>query len=81
MRSSPSYGASSAAVEEEGHMGVLLGLGDAQLGLTLLGKILAKDVLQALPAKGHMHVRHVPSVLGHADIIGPECGHRGGQSR
>src|SRR5699024_417940 len=57
-----------AAVEEEGDMGVLLRLGDAQLGHTLLGDILAKGVLQRLGLVGHLHVGHGGVVLGHAHI-------------
>lgn len=41
----------AAAGEEEGHMGVLLGLGDAQLGLAMLGQVLAEDVGQRLRRK------------------------------
>ena len=39
-------GSLNTAVEEEGDMSVLLGLGDAQLGLAVLGQVLAQDVLQ-----------------------------------
>ena len=51
-------------------MGILLGLGDSQLGLALLGQVLAKGVLQALRTKGHMHARHLRIILGHAHKIG-----------
>ena len=57
-----------AAVEEEGDMGVLLRLGDAQLGQALVGDVLAKGVHQALGLVGHLHVGHGGVVLGHAHI-------------
>ena len=57
-----------AAVEEEGHVGVLLGLGYAQLGQIILGEVLAKGVLKALGLIGHVHVGHGGVVLGHAHV-------------
>ena len=62
-------GSLHAAVEEEGHMGVLLGLGDAQLGLAALGQVLAHHVGQALGLEGNLHVGHGGVVLGEADVV------------
>ena len=56
------------AVEEEGHMGVLLGLGDAQLGEAQPGDILAKDVGELPVGEGHLHAGHGGVVLGGAYI-------------
>ena len=58
-----------AAVEEEGHMGVLLGLGNAQLGLAVGGQILAQRVLQLHRRVRDLAVGHRGVVLGHADIV------------
>ena len=56
------------AVEEEGHVGVLLRLGDAQLGVALPGDILAKNVHQLPVGEGDEHVGHGGVVLGGAHI-------------
>ena len=56
-----------AAVEEEGHVGVLLRLGNAQLGIALLGDILAENVGQLPVGEGDEHVGHGGIVLGGAD--------------
>ena len=58
-----------AAVEEEGDVGVLLGLGNAQLGLAALGEVLAHGHGQALRRIGDGHVGHRRVVLRHADVV------------
>ena len=58
-----------AAVEEEGHMGVFLGLGNAQLGLAVGGQVLAQGVLQLNGGIRNLAVGHRGVVLGHADIV------------
>ena len=58
-----------AAVEEEGHVGVFFGLGDAQLGEALFGQILAHDMGEGLGLEGHLHVGHGDVVLGEADVV------------
>ena len=58
-----------AAVEEEGDMGVLLRLRDAQLGHAQLGDILAEDVVQGLLGVGDDHVGHGRIVGGGAHIV------------
>ncbi len=50
-------------------MGVLLGLGNAQLGLTVGGKILAQSVVQLNRRVGNFAVGHGSIILGHADIV------------
>ena len=62
-----------AAVEEEGDVGVLLGLGDAQLGHAQVGDILAHDVGQVHRGIGHLAVGHGGVVLGHADVVDGEA--------
>ena len=52
-----------AAVEEEGDMGILLGLGDPELGQAVLRDILTENVMQGLLGEGHLHV-------GHGGVIG-----------
>ena len=59
----------NTAVEEEGHMGVLLGLGNAQLGLAVGGQILAQRVLQLHRRVRDLAVGHRGVVLGHTDIV------------
>ena len=49
-------------------MGIFLGLGNAQLGQSLLADILAKGIGQILRLIGHLHIGHGGIVLGHADI-------------
>ena len=63
-----------AAVEEEGDVRVLLGLGDAQLLQALLGDVFAKGVVEALRLEGNLYVRHGRVVLGHADVVQREEG-------
>ena len=56
-------------------MGVLLGLGDAQLGETQVADILAEGVHQLLVGVGHRHVGQGSVVLGGADKVhGQEAG-------
>lgn len=55
-------------VKEKGHMGILLGFCNTQLGLALLGKIFAQGVVQGLGTEGHQHVGHGSVILGHAHI-------------
>src|SRR5699024_10871687 len=57
-----------AADEEERHMGILLGIGDAQLGVALAGNVLAKDVLQLPVGEGNEHIGHGSIILGGADV-------------
>jgi hypothetical protein len=59
-----------AAVEEEGHVGILLGLGDAQLGEAAGGDVLAEDMGQPLGRIGHRAIE-VGMVPGQGDE-GPE---------
>ena len=56
-----------AAVEEEGHVGVLLRLRDAQLGHAHPGEVLAQAVDHALPGEGHLHIGHGGVILRGAD--------------
>ena len=58
-----------AAVEEEGNVGVLLGLSDAQLGLALLGQILAHGDFKALRRIDDFQTGEGLIVLGHGDEI------------
>ena len=62
-------GSLNTAVEEEGDMSVLLGLGDAQLGLAVLGQVLAQDVLQLNRRISDLAVGHGGIILGHADVV------------
>ena len=62
-------GSLHAAVEEEGDMSVLLGLGNAQLGLAVLGQVLAQDVLQLNRRISDLAVGHGGVILGHADVV------------
>ena len=50
-------------------MGVLLGLGYAQLGQVVLGEVLAEGVLKTFGLIGHVHVGHGCVVLGHAHVV------------
>ena len=56
----------AAAGEEEGHVGVLLGLGDAQLVLPCLAGVFAEDVGQRLRREGTGR-RDARRVLGQHD--------------
>ena len=58
-----------AAVEEEGDMSVLLGLGNTQLGFTVLRQILAHGVDQLLRLECDIYVGHGSVVLSHAHIV------------
>ena len=58
-----------AAVEEEGHMGVLLRLGDAKLGHVLLGDIFAENVVQALLGEGNDHIGHGCVIGGGTHVV------------
>ena len=51
-------------------MGVLFGFGDAELGQTLFGNILAENVVQLLGLEGHFHIGHGSIILGKADEMG-----------
>ena len=50
-------------------MSVLLGLGNAQLSLAILGQVLAQNVLQLHRRIGDLAVGHGGIVFGHADIV------------
>ena len=58
-----------AAVEEEGDVGILLGLGDAQLGQALSCDVLAKDIGQYLGLECNMDIGHGCVILCEADIV------------
>ena len=58
-----------AAGEEEGDVGVLLGFGDAQLGLALLGQVFAKHIGQGFGLEGAGR-RDARGVLGEHDEAG-----------
>ena len=62
-------GSLDTAVEEEGDVSVLLGLGDAQLGLAVLGQVLAQNILQLHGRIGDLAVGHGGVILGHADVV------------
>ena len=62
-------GSLHAAVEEEGDVRVLLGLGNAQLGLAVGRQVLAQNVLQLHRGIGHLAVGHGGIVLSHADVV------------
>ena len=50
-------------------MRVLLGLGNAQLGLAVGRQVLAQNVLQLHRGIGHLAVGHGGIVLSHADVV------------
>ena len=50
-------------------MGILLGLGNAQLGLAVVGKILAQNVFELHGGIGNLTVWHGGIVFRHADIV------------
>ena len=50
-------------------MSVLLGLGNAQLSLAILGQVLAQNVLQLHRRIGDLTVGHGGIIFGHADIV------------
>ena len=62
-------GSLHAAVEEEGDVSVLLGLGNAQLGLAVGRQVLAQNVLQLHRGICNLAVGHGGIVLGHADVV------------
>ena len=61
-----------AAVEEEGHMGILLRLGNAQLGHAQRAEIFAQAVFHSDPGPRHQHIGHGCVILRIADIGGGE---------
>ena len=63
----------NAAVEEEGDMSILLGLGYAKLGLAVLREILAHGVDELLRLEGDVNIGHGGVVLGHADVVNGEA--------
>ena len=58
-----------AAIEEEGHMGILFRLCNAQLGQPQLGDVLPKDIFQCFTGVGHFHVGHTGIVTSGADEL------------
>ena len=66
------------AVEEEGHMGVLLRLRDPQLGHAHLAEILPQAIAHRHPGEGHLHIGHGGVVLcvaheGHGEKLAGEA--------
>ena len=59
----------NTAVEEERNVGVLLGLGNAELGHAQIGDIFAERVLQALRLEGNFYARNGSVILRHADVV------------
>ena len=58
----------NAAVEEEGDVRILLGLGNTQLGQAVVGEILAEGVDELLRLEGDLNVGHGRVILRHADV-------------
>ena len=65
----------AAAVEEEGHVGVLLRLGDAQLALAGLGDGLAEGIVHQLLVEEDMHAGEGGIVRGEAAVVQREGVH------
>ena len=67
-----------AAVEEEGHMGILLRFRDAELGQSQIAEILTQTVADGLTGVGHLHIGHGSVILrgadeGHGEILAGEA--------
>ena len=70
------YGKPSLSLTLNGVLAGLVGItagcdaaGDAQLGLAVLGQVLAQDVLQLNRRLSDLAVGHGGVILGHADVV------------